>query len=334
MPATLSRTRSRILAQYCFMAAALAAMAAAGAQPNAPYPSRPIRLLVPMAAGAGTDIGARILSTRLAEAMLQQVVVDNRAGASGIVGAELAARATPDGHTLMIVTISHSVSPSLHKKLPYDIIRDFDPVSLLIEYPFLLNVHPALPVKSVNDLIALAKAKPGQLNYASNGVGGGAYLCAELLKSMSGIRLTHVPYKSTAAAIAGTVGGETGVAFYSASATLSHVKAGRFRALAMTGKKRSPSFPDLPTVAEAANLPGYEVSGWTGLVAPAGTPKAIIAKLHGELSRILQIPEVKERLAVIDFEPVGNTPEEFRVFLKQQMTKWAKVLKEAGAKAE
>ncbi len=314
--------------------ALLACTANTLAQPQQTYPNRPIRLLVPMAAGAGTDIGARILSTKLAEAMLQQVVVDNRAGASGIVGAELAARAAPDGHTLMIVTISHSVSPSLHKKLPYDIVKDFVPVSLLIEYPFLLNVHPSLPVKSVNDLIALARAKPAQINYASNGVGGGAYLCAELLKSMAGIKLTHVPYKSTAAAITGTVGGETGVAFYSASAALAHVKAGRFRALAMTSKKRLPSFPDLPTVAEAAGLPGYEVNGWTGLVAPVGTPKPIIDKLHRELTRILQIPEVKERLAVIDFEPVGNTPEEFGAFIKQQMAKWAKVLKDAGAKAE
>ena len=306
----------------------------AAAQPQQAYPNRPLRLLVPMAAGAGTDIGARIISTKLAEAMVQQVVVDNRAGASGIVGAELAARAAPDGHTLMVVTISHSVSPSLHKKLPYDIIKDFAPVTLLIEYPFLLNVHPGLPVKSVNDLIALAKAKPGQLNYASNGVGGGAYLGAELLKSMAGIQLTHVPYKSTAAAITGTVAGETGVAFYSASAALAHVKAGRFRALAVTGKRRSPSMPDLPTVVEAANLPGYEVTAWTGLVAPAATPKPIIARLHGELVRILQLPDVKEKLAVIDFEPVGNTPDEFGAFLKQQIAKWGKVLKDAGAKAE
>ena len=304
------------------------------AQSPSVYPSRPIRLLVPMAAGAGTDIGARILSTRLAEAIAQQVVVDNRAGASGIVGAELAARAAPDGYTLMVVTISHSVSPSLHRKLPYDIVRDFTPVSLLIEYPFLLTVHPSLPAKSVNELITHAKTKPGQINYASNGVGGGAYLCTELLNSMAGIKLAHVPYKSTAAAIAGTVGGETGMAFYSASAALSHVKAGRLRALGMTGRKRSPSFPELPTVAEAANLPGYEMSGWTGLVAPLGTPKPIITKLHAELVRILQMPDVKERLAVIDFEPVGNTPEEFGVFIKQQIAKWAKVLKEAGAKAE
>ena len=241
--------------------------------------------------------------------------------------------ASPDGYTLLIVTISHSVNPSLHKKLPYDIVKNFAPISLLIEYPFLLNVHPALPVKSVNDLIALAKAKPGQINYASNGVGGGAFLCAELFKTVTGVNLVHVPYKSTAGAITGTIAGETGVAFYSASATLSHVKAGRLRALAMTGKKRSPSFPDLPTVAEAAGVPGYEVSGWTGVVAPAGTPKPIISKLHRELTRILQVPEVKERLAAIDFEPVGNTPEEFGAFIKQQMAKWAKVVKEAGAQA-
>jgi tripartite-type tricarboxylate transporter receptor subunit TctC len=299
-----------------------------------PYPSRPIRMLVPMAAGAGTDIGVRILSTRLSESLHQQVVVDNRAGASGIVGAELAARAAPDGHTLMIVTISHSVSPSLHKKLPYDIIRDFTPVSLLMEYPFLLNINPALPVKTVNDLIALAKSRPGQLNYASNGAGGGAYLGAELLKSLAGINITHVPYKSTAAAIAGTVAGETNMAFYSASAAIAHVKAGRFRALAVTGKRRSPSFPELPTVAEAANLPGYEVVAWTGMLAPAGTPRPVVTRLHGEITRALQLAEVKEKLAVLDFEPVGNTPEEFGTYLKQQMAKWAKVLREAGAKAE
>lgn len=330
--AAIARYGVRVMTGVLLAVLTLGAEAYAQASPS--YPNRPIRLLVPMAAGAGTDIGARILSTKLAESMLQQVVVDNRAGASGIVGAELAARAAPDGHTLMVVTISHSVSPSLHKKLPYDIVKDFDPVSLLIEYPFLLNVHPSLPVKSVNDLIALAKTRPGQLNYASNGVGGGAYLCAELLKSMTGIKITHVPYKSTAAAITGTVGGETGVAFYSASAVVAHVKVGRFRALAMTGKKRSPSFPELPTIAEVAALPGYEVSGWTGLVAPAGTPKPIIAKLHSEFVRILQLPDVKERLAVIDFEPVGNSPDEFGAFIKQQMVKWAKVLKDAGARAE
>lgn len=322
--------------RWRFMGMALATsafIATASAQPQQTYPNRPIRLVVPMAAGAGTDIGTRILTSKLTEAFEQQVVVDNRAGASGIIGAELAARASPDGYTLMIVTISHSVSPSLHKKLPYDIVKDFAPVSLLIEYPFLLNVNPALPVKSVKDLIALAKSKPGQINYASNGVGGGAYLCAELFNSVTGVNLVHVPYKSTAAAITGTIAGETGVAFYSASSTLAHVKAGRLRALAMTGKKRSPSFPDLPTVAEAAGVPDYEVSSWIGIVAPAGTPKPVIAKLHGEFTRILQLAEVKERLAAIDFEPVGNTPEEFGAFIKQQMAKWAKVVKEAGAKA-
>jgi tripartite-type tricarboxylate transporter receptor subunit TctC len=297
------------------------------------YPNRPVRMLVPMAAGAGTDIGARILATKLSEALLQQVVVDNRAGASGIIGAEIGARAAPDGYTLLIVTISHSVHPSLHKKLPYDLMRDLVPVTLLLQYPFLLNVHPALPVKTVNDLIALAKARPGQLDYASNGVGGGAYLGAELFKSMARINLTHVSYKSTAAAVTGTVAGETSVAFYSASASGAHVRSGRLRALAVTGLKRSPTFPALPTVAEAARLPGYEVTAWTGLVAPVGTPQPVVTRVQEELARILRTPDVKAKMADIDFEPVGNSPQAFGMFLRQQVAKWAKVLKEAGAQA-
>lgn len=312
----------------------LAFIASASAQSQQPYPHRPIRLIVPFGAGAGTDIGARIVSTKLAEAFDQQVVVDNRAGASGIIGAELAAKASPDGYTLMTATISHSVNPSLRKNLPYDIVKDFAPISLLMEYPFLLDVRPSLPVKSVADLVALAKAKPGQINYASNGVGGGAYLCAELFKSMTGINLEHVPFKSTAAAITSTIGGEIDVGFYSASATLSHVKAGRLRALAMTGRKRSASFPDLPTVAEIIGVPSYEVYGWTGVLAPVGTPKSIVAKLHGEFARIVQLPDVKERLAVVDFEPVGNTPAEFAAFIRKETLRWAKLVKEAGGKVE
>ncbi len=323
--------------QWHFIVAALGAaafVAAASAQPQQIYPNRPIRLIVPFGAGAGTDIGTRIVSSKLADAFEQQVVVDNRAGASGIIGAELAARASPDGYTLVTATISHTVNPSLHKKLPYDIVKDFAPVSLLMEYPFLLDVHPSLPAKSVQELIALAKSKPGQINYASNGVGGGAYLCAELFKSVTGINLVHVPFKSTAAAITSTIGGEINVGFYSASATLLHVRAGRLRALAMSGRKRSASFPDLPTVAEATGALGYEVYGWTGVLAPAGTPRSIIAKLHGELTRIVQLPDVKERLAVIDFEPVGNTPAEFTAFIRKETARWAKLVKEASGKVE
>ncbi len=314
--------------------AVTAFIATASAQPQQAYPNRPLRLVVPYAAGASTDIGARIFSSKLADAFGQQVVVDNRVGASGIIGAELVAKASPDGHTLMIATISHTVSPSLHKKLPYDIVRDFAPVSLLIEYPFLLNVHPSLPAKSVKELIAFATEKPGQINYGSNGIGGANYLCAELFKSVTRINLVHVPYKSAVIAITGTLAGETSLGFYSASSILPHVKAGRLRALAMTGKKRSASLPDLPTVAEAAGVPDYEVSSWIGVVVPAATPKSIIAKLHGELTRIIQLPDVKERLAAIDFEPVGNAPDEFAAFIKKEVVKWAKVVKESGAKVD
>ena len=314
--------------------AVTAFIATASAQPQQAYPNRPLRLVVPYAAGASTDIGARIFSSKLADAFGQQVVVDNRVGASGIIGAELVAKASPDGHTLMIATISHTVSPSLHKKLPYDIVRDFAPVSLLIEYPFLLNVHPSLPAKSVKELIAFATEKPGQINYGSNGIGGANYLCAELFKSVTRINLVHVPYKSAVIAIAGTLAGETSLGFYSASSILPHVKAGRLRALAMTGKKRSASLPDLPTVAEAAGVPDYEVSSWIGVVVPAATPKSIIAKLHGELTRIIQLPDVKERLAAIDFEPVGNAPDEFAAFIRKEVVKWAKVVKESGAKVD
>ena len=221
----------------------------------------------------------------------------------------------------------------MHKKLPYDIVKDFAPVSQLVTFPFLLLVHPSLPAKSVTELIAVAKAKPGQINYASGGNGSTAHMAAELFKSLTGVNVVHVPYKGTAPALIGFLAGETGLAFYSASATLAHVKAGRLRALATTGAKRSPSLPDLPTVVEAG-VPGFETGSWAGVLAPAGTPKAIIAKLHGELTRILQLPEAKERLAAIDFEPVGNTPEEFGALIRKEVARWAKVVKESGAKLD
>jgi len=249
------------------------------------------------------------------------------------IGAELAARASPDGYTLMMGSISHTVLPSMHKKLPYDIVKDFAPVSMLVSFPFLLLVHPALPAKSVTELIALAKAKPGQINYASGGNGSTAHMAAELFKSLTGINVVHVPYKGTAPALIGFLAGETGLAFYSASATLAHAKAGRLRALATTGERRSPSLPDLPTVAEAG-VPGFVTGSWAGALAPAGTPKPIVAKLHGELTRILQLPEIRERLAAIDFEPVGNSPEEFGAIIRKEVVRWAKVVKESGAKLD
>ncbi|MEK7875067.1 MAG: tripartite tricarboxylate transporter substrate-binding protein, partial [Pseudomonadota bacterium] len=228
---------------------------------------------------------------------------------------------------------SHTVLPSMHKKLPYDIVKDFAPVSLLVTFPFLLLVHPSLPAKSVKELIALAKAKPGQINYASGGNGSTAHLSAELFKSMTGINVVHVPYKGTAPALIALLAGEASLAFYSVSATLSHVKAERLRALATTGERRSPSLPDLLTVVEAG-VPGFETGSWAGVLAPAGTPKSIIAKLHGEFTRILRLTEAKERLAAIDFEPVGNTPDAFGTIIRKEVVRWAKVVKESGAKLD
>ena len=322
--------------RWRFVGAALAAsafVATASAHPQPTYPNRPIRFVVPLAAGGATDIAARLFGQKLANAFGQQVVVDNRPGEGGIIGAELAAKAAPDGYTLMMASISHTVLPSMYKKLPYDIVKDFAPVSMLVAFPFLLLVHPSLPAKSVKEFIALAKAKPGQINYASGGNGSTAHLSAELFKSMTGINVVHVPYKGTAPALIGFLAGEAGLAFYSASATLPHVKAGRLRALATTGERRSPALPDLPTVAEAG-VPGFETGSWAGVLTPAGTPRFIIAKLHGELTRILQLPEAKERLAAIDFEPVGNTPDAFGAIIRKEVVRWAKVVKESGAKVD
>ena len=288
---------------------------------------------MPLATGGALDIASRLFGQKLADAFGQQVVIDNRPGAGGMIGAELAARASPDGYTLMMASISHTVLPSMHKKLPYDIVKDFAPVSMLVSFPFLLLVHPALPAKSVTELIAFAKAKPGQINYASGGNGSTAHMAAELFKSLTGINVVHVPYKGTAPALIGFLAGETGLAFYSVSATLQHVKAGRLRALATTGERRSPSLPDLPTVAEAG-VPGFVTGSWAGVLAPAGTPKSIVAKLHGELTRILRLPETRERLAAIDFEPVGNSPEEFGAIIRKEVVRWAKVVKESGAKLD
>ena len=287
-----------------FAAAVLAAPAWVFAQS---YPSKPVRVIIPWPAGGLTDVAGRIVFQKISELVGQQFIVDNRGGANGIIGADLVAKASPDGYTLLIGSTSHAILPGLHKKLPYDLVKDFAPVSLLVAYPLVLSVHPSVPAKSLKELIALAKAKPGQINYASQGNGSTVHLNAELLKSMAGINLVHVPYKGTAPQIIALLAGEASLGFNTLSGVLQHLKAGRLRALGTTGEKRIPSLPDLPTIAEAG-VPGFETGVWAGVLAPAGTPKAIIVKLHGELTRILKLPEVKERLAAIDFEPVGDTP--------------------------
>ena len=313
--------------------ASMAVTQPAAGQTQQAYPNRPIRFLVPLAAGGGTDIAARLFGQKLSDAWGQQVVTDNRPGAGGVIGADLAAKAAPDGYTVMVGTASHTVLPSMHKKLPYDIIKDFTPVTNLIAYSHLMLLHPSVPANSVKEFIALAKARPGQINFASGGTGSTAHLQAEMFKSMTGINIVHVPYKGTGSALIGFLAGEAGLAFYSVSATMPHIKAGRLRALASTGDKRAPSLPDLPTVAEAG-VPGFEARTWAGMLAPAGTPRAIVTKLHGELTRILHLPDVKERLAVNDFEAVGNTPEAFAVFIRKEVGRWAKVIRDARIAAD
>lgn len=306
---------------------------AAGAASVDSYPSRPVRMVVPLAAGGGTDIVSRLFAQRLSEAWGHQVVVDNRPGAGGIIGAEIAARAAPDGHTLVMVSSSHTVHPSMHKKLPYDTVKDFAPVTMLATYPFLLVAHPSVQAKGVSELIGWAKAKPGGLSYASSGPGSAAHLAAELFRSMSGADLTHVPYKGSGPAIIAIVAGEAAVGFYSVSATAQHVRAGRLKALAITGARRSASLPDLPTIAESG-VPGYEASTWAGVLVPARTPEAIVARLHEDLMRVLGQRDVKERIAALEFEPVGSSPAQFGATIAREILKWGRVVRESGARVE
>ena len=326
------RTSGAALAMLAFTASAFAQTQSNAASPaSAAYPSRPIRLLVPMAAGAGTDIGARILSTKLAEAILQQVVVDNRAGASGIVGAELAARAAPDGHTLLMTSMGHTITPAMYK-LSYDNIKDFSPISLFVQSASVLSVHPSLPVKSVKELQAFAKSKPNELLFSSSGNGSGQHLTVEMLNRMAGLQLVHVPYKGTAPSILDLVAGRVSGSAASAISTMPHVRAGRLRALAVTGAKRSPSAPDLPTIAEGG-VPGFALDQWYGLLAPAGTPKDVVAKLNGEIVKMTADAASKERLMTMGLDPVGSTPEAFTAYLQTETVKWGKLVRDAGIRA-
>lgn len=297
------------------------------------YPERPIRVIVPYAPGGGTDITTRTVALRLAEALKVSVVVDNRGGAAGNIGKEMAARATPDGYTLLTAGLSFAVNPSLFAKLGYDPIRDFDPISLIATAPLIVVVHPSVPAHSIKDVIALAKAKPGALNYASGGIGTGNHVAGELFTYMTGTRIVHVPYKGGGPALADVVAGQVQILFNTTTSTLPFVKSGKLRALAVTGAQRSPGLKDLPTVAESG-LPGFDVGVWFGLVAPAKTPRAIIDRLNGEIVRVTQQPEVRQQFAAQGAEPVGSTPEAFRQYIRAEVAKWAKVAKAANLKAE
>ena len=297
------------------------------------YPSKPIRIIVPYPPGGFNDTLARTLGQKLTEQWGQPVIVDNRPGGGTTIGTNLAAKAAPDGYTLLIVSFAFAVNPALHATLPYDTGKDFVPIVHAASTPNLLVVNPALPVKSVKELIALAKSAPGKLNYASAGNGSSNHLSMELFKSLTSVDMVHVPYKGSAPAVTDLIGGQVDLMFDNVPNVLQQVKAGKLRALAVSSKERSPSIKELPSVAESG-VPGFDVSVWFGVVAPAGTPQSVIAKLNAEINQILKRPEVVELFQAQGVKPIGGTPEAFSVFLRAQMTKWAKVVKESGAKAE
>jgi len=297
------------------------------------YPGKTIRIIVPYTPGGFNDTLARTLGQKLTEKWGQPVVVDNRPGGGTTIGTSLAAKAPADGHTLLVVSFAFGVNPSLYAQLPYDTRRDFAPVVLAAGTPNILVVNPQLPVKTVQDLIALAKSKPGKLNYATAGNGSSNHLCMEMFKSMTGVDLLHVPYKGSAPAVTDLIGGHVDVMFDNVPNVLQHVKAGKLRALAVSSRERSPFMPDLPTVAEAG-VPGFDVSVWFGVVAPAGTPESVIAKLNSEINRILKLPAVVELFHKQGVVPLGGSPDAFAAFLRAQTAKWAKVVKDSGVKAE
>ena len=306
------------------------ALAVPGAVPASAqdYPVKPIRFVT----GGGPDAMARILGPKLTAAWGQQVVVEERSGGGGMISAETVARATPDGYTLLLATGTHTISPNFFK-LNYDMTRDFSPVTLLGTIPFVLSVNPAVPVTTVDELVKLAKAKPGELNYGSGGNGSPGHLIGEMFKSRTGVNIVHVPYKTVAQGVTALIGEQVQVNFVVGPSAVPQIKAGRIRPLAITTLKRSASLPDVPTIAESG-LPGFDAPAWNGVLVPARTPRTIIAKLHAEIVKDLKLPDVLERITALGFEPVGDTPEEFDVFLKAELAKWAKVARAIGAKAE
>ena len=306
-------------------------IAAAGAA-EGNYPSRPVRIVVPQSPGASTDLTARLIAQKLGESFRQTVIVDNRPGSSGIAGSEIVARSAPDGYTLMVVASSFSINPALGRKLPYDSLKDFTAVSQLSKFPNMLAAHPSAPVKTLPDVIALAKAKPGQLAYASAGIATGTHMSAELLKYLTGINLLHVPYKGGGPAATATMGGETQLVVATTVGLLPHVRAGKLKAIAITSAKRSAAAPDIPTFAES--VPGYEHEPWNGLFAPAGLPKPLLARVNVEVARILQTPDMRKVFEQEGADVVGSSPEAFAAHLKAEIAKWMKVANAAGIKAE
>lgn len=314
-------------------ALSVAAFLAAGAACAQSYPAKPVRMIVPYAPGGPTDILARAVGQHLTEALGQQVIIDNRPGASGHLGTAQAAKLPADGYNFNMVGISFAIAPSLGARPGYDALHDFAPVSLIAGVNNVLVVHPALPVKSVKDLIALARRKPGELTYASGGRGGAQHLAGELFSSMANVKMTHVPYRGSAPGLTALMGGEVILGFTDMLITLPHIHSGRLRALAVTGGTRAPQLPDLPTMAEAG-LTGYAVTVWFGLLAPAKTPPEIVQRVQTEIARSLRSPAMRQRLAAMGAEPYGTTPEAFAAFLRTEIAKWSQVVKAAGLDKE
>jgi tripartite-type tricarboxylate transporter receptor subunit TctC len=320
-----------------YVAALLAVLVAAfpgGAAFAQAYPSKPIRLIVPFAAGGGNDAVARLVGKRLADSLGQPVLVDNRPGAGGVVGAELAAKSAPDGYTLFLGGVgSHAINPNLHRKLPYDPVRDFAPVELLAQAPLVLVVHPSVPARDIAEFIAYARANPGRLNFASNGNGSSSQLAAVMFDAMAGVDMVHVPYKGLSPALADLLSGQVQLMFSSVVAILPHIKAGKLRGLATTGAKRLASLPELPTIAESG-LPGYEASSWYGILAPAGTPRAVVDRLNAELTKALDQPEVRASLIAEGAEPAGGSPEVFAQHIRSEMERLGKLIRDANIRLE
>jgi tripartite-type tricarboxylate transporter receptor subunit TctC len=317
---------------YLMIFFALAAMSVP-AQAQTTYPTRPVRLIVPSSPGGGTDISARILAPQLTQFLGQQVVVENRPGAGTMIGSEAVARAAPDGYTLLMGISTLAINPAMYKKVSYDALKDLAPVSQAVSLSNVLVIHPSLPSRNLKDFIAFARTRPGQINFASAGVGTSPHLSMELFLVMAKLRMLHVPYKGSGPGVTDLIAGHVPVMMPNMLSAQPHIKSGRLRALGVTGAKRAPGADDIPTIAEAG-LPGYEAVQWYGVLAPAATPRDIITRLHAGVVRALQNPDVRQRLLHDGAEPVGSSPEEFAAYLRSETTKWARVIKAAGIKPE
>jgi tripartite-type tricarboxylate transporter receptor subunit TctC len=332
--ATSARSHALLPATIAGALSLLATATAAAADAAADYPQKSIRMIVAFAPGGGTDIVGRIAAKGISDNLGQQVVVDNRTGAGGNIGTEIVAKSAPDGYTLITGgTGSHAINPSLYAKIPYDAINDFSPVCLVASTPYLMVVNQSVPARSVKQFIDLAKSSPGKINMASSGSGGMPHLAGELFKMMTGVQMTHIPYKGTGAVFTDLMGGGVQVLFGDIVATYPHVKGERLRALGITSPKRAPGLPDIPTIAESG-VPGYDAVGWFGVFAPARTPKIVITKLHGAIVKYVTQPELKERFAALGADVVASTPEQFAQVQKADLARWAKVVKESGARVE